>query len=146
MSDMKKLLQIVDGSKSAKPISEAVSFSVSMSGDTPTDVADTFNKIMGLSSPAPMSPPVPAPLPPMAKTIGIVDKMGPDYRVKEADKDSWANQDEPEYKDINYMTKDLAGGLNRPKKMFKHSYKQGDNPMSMEESLMSEYQKFKTGK
>lgn len=39
---------------------------------------------------------------------------------------------DPEYQDTNYMIKDLAGGLNKEKKMFKHSYKQGDNPMAME--------------
>lgn len=144
MSDMKKLLQIVDGS-SSKIVNESVSFNMSVSGDTSADVADTFNKIMGLStstSSSPMLPPVMPSVPPMAKTIGIVDKMGIDSEME----DRWANQDDPEYKDIDYMTKDLAGGLNKPKQMVKRSYKQGDNPMAMEESLMAEYQKFKTAK
>ena len=39
---------------------------------------------------------------------------------------------DPKYQDTNYMIKDLAGGLNKEKQMFKHSYKQGDNPMAME--------------
>lgn len=140
---MKRLLQIVGGS-SDKKLNESVSFNMSVSGDTSADVADTFNKIMGLSS-STSSAPMPAPtmpsMPPMAKTIGIVDKM----HGSEMEEESWANQDDPEYKDVDYMTKDLAGGLNRPKKMVKHSYKQGDNPMAMEESLMAEYQKFKLG-
>lgn len=144
MNDMKNFLQIVNGSSktvSEKPLHESVSFNLSMSGEVPNDVTDMFTKIMGLSTPAPNVPPPAPPLPPMAKTIGVIDKMsGPD--VAEED---WANQDDPEYKDVDYMTKDLAGGLNRPKKMVKHSYKQGDNPMAMEESLMAEYQKFKTG-
>ena len=38
-----------------------------------------------------------------------------------------------EYKDIDYMNDKLAGGMNEPKKMVKHSYKQGDNPMAMPE-------------
>lgn len=37
-----------------------------------------------------------------------------------------------EYQDTEYMTKDLAGGINGPKDMYKHSYRQGDNPMAME--------------
>jgi hypothetical protein len=36
------------------------------------------------------------------------------------------------YQDTEYMTKDLAGGINGPKTMYKHSYRQGDNPMAME--------------
>lgn len=45
---------------------------------------------------------------------------------------------DPEYQDTNYMIKDLAGGLNKEKKMFKHSYKQGDNPMAMTDSVKEE--------
>jgi len=40
---------------------------------------------------------------------------------------------EPETKDVDYMVNKLAGGMNRPKQMVKHSYKQGDNPMAMPE-------------
>jgi hypothetical protein len=40
---------------------------------------------------------------------------------------------EPETKDVDYMVNKLAGGINKPKQMFKHSYKQGDNPMAMPE-------------
>jgi len=32
------------------------------------------------------------------------------------------------------MTKTLAGGMNREKGQYKHSYKAGDNPMAMPES------------
>ena len=39
-----------------------------------------------------------------------------------------------EYKDTDYMVNKLAGGMNKPKQMVKHSYKQGDNPMAMPES------------
>jgi hypothetical protein len=46
------------------------------------------------------------------------------------------------------MTKDLAGGLNKPKKQFKKEYP-GDNPMTMEEAraaeLMLEYKKLIEG-
>ena len=43
------------------------------------------------------------------------------------------NDSEPEVKDTDYMVNKLAGGMNKPKQMVKHSYKQGDNPMSMPE-------------
>lgn len=143
MSDMKKFLQIVEGSVNPKnvKIDESVSFSLNMTGETASDIGDMLHKVMNLSAPVPPTAPALPPVPPMAKTIGVIDKMsGPDVA-----EENWANQDDPEYKDVDYMTKDLAGGLNRPKKMVKHSYKQGDNPMAMEESLMAEYQKFKTG-
>ena len=39
---------------------------------------------------------------------------------------------EPEYKDVDYMVNKLSGGLGRKQAMYKHSYKQGDNPMAME--------------
>ena len=39
---------------------------------------------------------------------------------------------EPEYKDTDYMMNKLSGGLGRQQTMYKHSYKQGDNPMAME--------------
>lgn len=55
---------------------------------------------------------------------------------------------EEEYYDINYMTNDLAGGMNGPKKQFKHSYKQGDNPMAedvvqLKNNLLAEFEQFK---
>jgi hypothetical protein len=43
------------------------------------------------------------------------------------------NDSEPETKDVDYMVNKLAGGMNKPKQMVKHSYKQGDNPMAMPE-------------
>jgi len=56
----------------------------------------------------------------------------------EEEKESFANSldgDEgPDYKDTDYMVNKLAGGMNKPKAMVKHSYKQGDNPMAMPES------------
>ena len=143
MSDMKKFLKIVEGSAAPNKtrLDEAASLSLNMTGDTSSDVADMFNKIMGLSAPNVSVSSMPV-VPPMSKSIGVVDKMSAPGVAEE----DWANQGKPEYKDVDYMTKDLAGGLNKPKKMVKHSYKQGDNPMAMEESLMAEYQKFKTGK
>ena len=46
------------------------------------------------------------------------------------EKEEWSNEPDEDYKDTEYMTKDLAGGLNREKKMFKPAAK-GDNPMAV---------------
>lgn len=73
-------------------------------------------------------------------------------RLREIDRalakknEEFANQPNPKMSDTNYMTKDLAGGLNKPKSMHKHSYKQGDNPMAMETIVREEWQKFKDSK
>lgn len=57
--------------------------------------------------------------------------------------EDFKNMPDPKYSDTEYMTKDLAGGLNKPKTMSKHSYKQGDNPMAMEDIIMSEWEQYK---
>lgn len=60
-----------------------------------------------------------------------------DHDAEKKDKDeafgNSVGDSEPETKDIDYMVNKLAGGINKPKQMFKHSYKQGDNPMAMPE-------------
>ena len=57
----------------------------------------------------------------------------------------------PEYKDTGYMQKDIAGGINKPKKMYRKEYP-GDNPMAVEtedktnsikEELQKAYEDFK---
>ena len=53
----------------------------------------------------------------------------------EKPKDEWANTPEPEVDSVDTMVNKLAGGINEPKQMYKHSYKQGDNPMAMPESV-----------
>jgi len=45
--------------------------------------------------------------------------------------DEWDNTPEEKYQDHKYMTKDLSGGINRQKKMYKPAAK-GDNPMAVE--------------
>jgi hypothetical protein len=60
-----------------------------------------------------------------------------DHDAEKKDKDeafgNSVDDSEPETKDVDYMVNKLAGGMNRPKQMVKHSYKQGDNPMAMPE-------------
>jgi hypothetical protein len=50
----------------------------------------------------------------------------------EEKEEAWANEPEEDYKSVDYMNNQIAGGMNKPKQMSKHSYKQGDNPMAME--------------
>lgn len=61
-----------------------------------------------------------------------------DHKAEKKDKDeafgNSVDDSEPETKDTNYMVNKLAGGLNRPKGQYKHSYRAGDNPMSMPEA------------
>lgn len=48
--------------------------------------------------------------------------------------DEWDNSPDPEYKDDDYMLNDLAGGINKPKKMYPAT-QPGDNPMAVKEAL-----------
>ena len=58
----------------------------------------------------------------------------PDPGEKETFANSLDGDEGTDYKDTDYMVNKLAGGMNNPKTMVKHSYKQGDNPMAMPES------------
>ena len=53
---------------------------------------------------------------------------------------------DPEYKDTQYMTKDLSGGINKPKKSYP-KVAGGDNPMALadkiKEELTSLYKQYK---
>lgn len=75
----------------------------------------------------------------------IHDRLREIDQALKSKNEEFANKPNPKMSDTNYMTKDLAGGLNKPKTMHKHSYKQGDNPMAMETVVRSEWEKFKLG-
>ena len=74
---------------------------------------------------------------PLLKTLDL-DKDGDhdmddhDMEKKKEGFQDATTEPNPEYQDSDYMVNKLSGGMNGPKKMFKHSYKQGDNPMAME--------------
>jgi len=51
--------------------------------------------------------------------------------VRKSDIEEYTNEPDEEYRDHNYMLDDLAGGLNKPKKMYKPAAG-GDNPMAVE--------------
>lgn len=145
MSDMKKLLQIVDGIGETKKLNEGVSFSLNMTGDVPNDVADMFSRVMGLSTPPSLSPAPMPPAPPMASTIGKIDTIAKKPMMDADVEEDWKNAPDEEYKDVDFMTKDA--GIQRKQKPGANT-RQGDNPMAYESvarNLMSEYKKFKSG-
>ena len=55
----------------------------------------------------------------------------------EVEEKSWDNSPDEDYKDTKYMTKDLSGGLNRPKKTYP-KVAGGDNPMQATEDKIKE--------
>ena len=75
----------------------------------------------------------PPEMPDMGKDDGkdkdAIMGMGMEDDVEEAGYD---NSPEEDYKDHNYMTKDLSGGINREKKAYKAA-QDGDNAMAVEE-------------
>jgi hypothetical protein len=44
--------------------------------------------------------------------------------------EAWANEPEEEYKSVDYMNNQLAGGMNGPKKSYSGKPYRGDNPMA----------------
>lgn len=82
----------------------------------------------------------------VSKAQGDLDNDGDhdmdDHDMEKKDKkDEWANEPDEETKDVDYMVNKLAGGMNKPKQMVKHSYRQGDNPMAFRESIKQDLQR-----
>ena len=111
---------------------------VMLYGDTPEDmnaIAQIF-KNAGVTPPAPVEGPKPE-----AEEVAATEEVP----------GKGTTTPNPTYKDTKYMTKDLSGGANGPKKMYKKEYP-GDNPMAVEqedktssikEELQKAYQDFK---
>ena len=73
--------------------------------------------------------PVPADMDKMAMAMAMDD----DEEVEEAEGE-WDNAPDEDYKDHEYMTKDLAGGMHKEKKSHPPA-SGGDNPMALEQSI-----------
>jgi hypothetical protein len=153
MTDMLKLLKIVDKVEKPVMLNEAVSLNISANGDCPDDITSILGKLVNLSNPSTSTQdmtPHGGHKDTMMATIANVgdyaDQAAHDYADDMGEE--YANEPNPEISDVGYMTKDLAGGLNKPKKQFKKEYP-GDNPMTMEEAraaeLMLEYKKLIEG-
>ena len=136
-------------------MNESASMNVSMTGDNAAEVAELMKllKNAGMPDAGPVKdimPPM-APKGDMADFMGMVDSgmQGPaepcsvcgevheetscseDTSEYDAIIDEWDNSPEEEYKDHNYMTQDLSGGINRPKKAYAKA-QDGDNAMAVE--------------
>lgn len=170
---MLDILKIVDkadqpAKSTKKKITESTSVAINVTGDQPNDVLAILDRMMGspsmkpvtpdmkLDTP-PMKPVTPAMMPqgatnlPMVKTLADVGAYADEAAATYAKEvgEEWKNSPEPTVADTEYMIKDLAGGMNRPKKQFRKEYP-GDNPMAVKEDLadqlMAEFQEIKEGK
>ena len=96
-------------------VNEAASMNISMSGDNAGEVSELVSILRnaGMQDAKPVTPDM---MPPMAKTISMVDEPHDHGAPCGEDVDEeWDNSPDEEYKDDDYINQDLAGGLNRPK-------------------------------
>jgi hypothetical protein len=160
MSDMLRLLRIVDKVEKHVAINEAVSLSINATGESACDVTDMLSKMMQLSGMKPVTPdmmPHAGTNMPMVKSIQnvggyadqaarkFVDDVGEELSGGYTDTGTELDHeitDNPG--DIDDVTMKTAGGMNSPHKQYKKEYP-GDNPMSENLSLklMQEYQGIK---
>jgi hypothetical protein len=106
----------------------SMNISLNASGKENVDELMSLLKSAGLDGAAiaksmPSSMPMPAP----AKTMPMALAMD----TAEKEEEEFSNSPDEKYSDTEYMTKDLSGGINGQKKMYKPAAK-GDNPMAVE--------------
>ena len=100
----------------------SMNISLNASGKENVDELMSLLKSAGLDSSS-MSMPMPAP----AKTMPMALAMD----TAEKEEEEFSNAPDEKYSDTKYMTKDLSGGINGQKKMYKPAAG-GDNPMAVE--------------
>jgi len=148
--DIRDFLTKIDAIQSKEQMKEDVkkihlneASQVMLYGDTPEDmnaIAQIF-KNAGVTPPAPVEGPTPEP------------EAEAEVKAVEEVPGKASTTPEPEYKDTQYMTKDLSGGINKIKKTYP-KVADGDNPMAFEkteeevhssikETLLQAYQDFK---
>lgn len=162
LTDLENTLDSMDPTpKEVKQINEAASMSINMSGETADDVARLVQIMRDGGAPdagemkpdmmPPMGPPDMGKMRDLVKMAPPIDMDGPDGpdmpgMDKGDDKDAimgmdmeddveeagYDNSPEEDYKDHQYMTKDLSGGINREKKAYAAA-QDGDNAMAVEE-------------
>jgi hypothetical protein len=156
MSDIKKLIQAMDAIESKKTLTESavlecggmpapavenpgnpVTVSVNFNASGKDNVADLLGMLknaglqaQGSAMPAPM--PMRMDIEKFRDVVDTGDKPSPMAQaIQKSGMEEWENEPDEQYSDHKLMTKDLSGGINRPKKMFKPAAK-GDNPMAVE--------------
>jgi len=152
--DIRDFLTKIDAIQSKEQMKEDVkkihlneASQVMLYGDTPEDmnaIAQIF-KNAGVTPPAPVEGPTPEP--------EAEAEAEAEVKAVEEVPGKASTTPEPEYKDTQYMTKDLSGGINKIKKTYP-KVADGDNPMAFEkteeevhssikETLLQAYQDFK---
>jgi len=159
LTDLENTLDSMDPTpKEVKQINEAASMSINMSGETADDVARLVQIMRDGGAPdagemkpdmmPPMGPPDMGKMRDLVKMAPPIDMDGPPDMPgmdKGDDKDAimgmdmeddveeagYDNSPEEDYKDHQYMTKDLSGGINREKKAYAAA-QDGDNAMAVE--------------
>lgn len=147
--DIRDFLTKIDAIQSKEQMKEDVkkihlneASQVMLYGDTPEDmnaIAQIF-KNAGVTPPAPVEGPTPEP------------EAEAEVKAVEEVPGKASTTPDPEYKDTQYMTKDISGGINKIKKTYP-KVAGGDNPMaikteeeiesSIKETLVQAYQDFK---
>jgi len=145
MTDMLKLLKIIDKVEKPVMINEAVSLNISANGDCPEDITSILGKLVNLSNPTPVTDKM---MPQgdnhdvMMKTISDVGNYA-DQAGNDVDEE-YSNEPNPVTLPVSAVTVKAGGGMNGPKKQYKKEYP-GDNPMAVAEdranALMLEYRK-----
>jgi len=122
-----------DLTKPNESVNEA-SMNISMNGASSAEVAE----LMGILKNAGMQDvekimAMPAPEPAGCATCGGSHDMGsPCGMGEDAVEEEYENEPDETYADTQYITHDLAGGINKPKKSYKATPR-GDNPMAVKE-------------
>ena len=144
IDELEKAIDKTEPAPEMQRIDEQANMNISMSGENANEVASLLKIMTGGG--APDASPVDADMinPPMSKLKAIVGPMGPKPMdgpdmmdddgcgpAEEVAGEDWDNSPDEEYKDTQYMTKDLAGGINREKGQYKAA-QPGDNAMAME--------------
>jgi hypothetical protein len=147
-------MKLNDIYKKIDDLNEAASMNISLTGDSPQEVGELF-KVLGDKDLNPEPMPSLGMRGDIEKSMDIMKKMdgpkdGPmpmkmpsDMPTKltmqdePSDNEDYANSPDEQHQDTKYMTKDLAGGLNKEKKSYP-KVAGGDNPMALENKIKEE--------
>lgn len=104
--------------------------SVTASGNSADDLMQIL-KLAGMNGSADNKEPTSSSVKVMSMPIGygVVGHSGEDHEIEE----TYANEPEEQIQPVDTQLQQ-GTDLNRPKPMYKHSYRQGDNPMAMQEA------------
>lgn len=145
-------MKLQDIYKKIDDLNEAASMNISLTGDSPQEVGDLF-KVLGDKDLNPEPMPSLGMRGDIEKSMDIMKKMdGPKdgpmpmpsdmpkkltMQDEPGDNEDYANSPDEQHQDTKFMTKDLAGGLNKEKKSYP-KVAGGDNPMALASKIKEE--------